>query len=183
MWKTHPYTWKNNIVFVKFHLKKYWNKLKGNKVHTSVNRGLISQAAIVSQRRGRALAKGKEVGGGSRQKHLPVAPKGAEMLLAISAGGKEGTALGTPCRDVEGPVPWGMSRGKGQGHVWGWIFPLREYFCPHPPSNISPFHLQCWEGVKDTAKLAERKPPPGLMLMLFDLAAWVGARESFDLWR
>lgn len=50
---------KKNVVFVKFHLKKYWNKLKGNKVHTSVNKGLTSQAAIVSQRRGRALAKGK----------------------------------------------------------------------------------------------------------------------------
>lgn len=45
------------------------------------------------------------MGGGSRHKHLPVAPKGAEMLLAMSAGGKEGTALETPCMDVEGPVP------------------------------------------------------------------------------
>ena len=74
-------------------------------MHTSVNRGLISQAATVFQRRGRALAKEKEVGSGSRHKHLPVAPKDAETLLAMPAGGREGTGLGTPCRDVEGPVP------------------------------------------------------------------------------
>lgn len=105
-------------------------------------------------------------------------PKGAEPLLPMPSGGE---GVPQPCRDA-----WGVSRGKAPAAGKRWIFPLPDQ------DSISYFNLilqtikllftySARKELKISQRWLRKGKTPGLMLLLFDVAVWVGDRVSFDL--
>lgn len=92
----------------------------------------------------------------------------------------------SPCRDAEGTCAQGVSRRKAPAAGKRRIFPLPDqdsisYFTLILQTIKLLFTYSAEKELKIWQICLKKGKKPGLMLLLFDLAVWVGDRVSFDL--